>query len=82
MARLLVRYRDAGAIRWGELEGTPPRQPKEVTSVLPLASDAKTTSDILSWLDRAEVGRGPRVEVSADRLLSPVTPDAQILRKV
>jgi 2-keto-4-pentenoate hydratase/2-oxohepta-3-ene-1,7-dioic acid hydratase in catechol pathway len=78
MARLLVRYRDAGAIRWGELEENPPRQPKEVASVLPLVPDAKTTSDILSWLDQADVRRGPRVRVSADQLLSPVTPDAQI----
>ena len=46
MARLLVRYRDAGAIRWGELEGTPPRQPNEVASVLPLASDAKTSGEL------------------------------------
>jgi 2-keto-4-pentenoate hydratase/2-oxohepta-3-ene-1,7-dioic acid hydratase in catechol pathway len=78
MARLLVRYRDAGAIRWGELEGNPPRQPKEVASVLPLASDAKTTSDIITSLDQGDVRRGTRVEVSAEQLLSPVTTDAQI----
>ena len=78
MARLLVRYRDAGAIRWGQLEGNPPRQPNEVASVLPLASDAKTTSDIITSLDQADVRRGTRVEVSAEQLLSPVTTDAQI----
>ena len=60
MARLLVRYRDAGAIRWGELEGNPPRQPNEIASVLPLASDAKTTSDIITALDQADVRRGTR----------------------
>ena len=51
---------------------------EEVASVLPLASDAKTTSDIISSLDQADVRRGPRVEVSAEQLLSPVTTDAQI----
>ena len=39
MGRLLVRYRDTDAIRWGELEGSAPRQPNEAVSVLPLAFD-------------------------------------------
>ena len=83
MARLLVRYRDAGAIFDGAnwRESAPPTK-NEVASVLPSASDAKTTSDIgVTSLDQADVRRGTRVEVFAEQLLSPVTTDAQILRK-
>jgi 2-keto-4-pentenoate hydratase/2-oxohepta-3-ene-1,7-dioic acid hydratase in catechol pathway len=78
MGRLLVRYRNTDAIRWGELEGHAPRQPNEIVSVLPLTVHADTTSDIISALDQTHVRREPKIEVSADQLLSPVTNDAQI----
>jgi hypothetical protein len=81
MGRLLVRYQDTDAIRWGELEGHAPRQPSENVSVLPLAVHADTTSEIISAVDQTDLRREPRIEVSADQLLSPVTNDAQFLRK-
>jgi hypothetical protein len=52
MGRLLVRYRDTAAIRWGELEGHAPRQPNEIVSVLPLAVHADTTSEIISAVEQ------------------------------
>jgi 2-keto-4-pentenoate hydratase/2-oxohepta-3-ene-1,7-dioic acid hydratase in catechol pathway len=78
MGRLLVRYRDTDAIRWGELEGNAPRQPNEVISVLPLACHASATSEVILALDQTDVKREPGIEVLANQLLSPVTNDAQI----
>jgi len=78
MGRLIVRYRDGDRIRWGELTGEPPSHPEDVVSVAPLSVVAETTAGLISALDDPLVAIEPETKLLANRLLSPVTPDACI----
>ncbi len=78
MGRLIVRYRDGEQVRWGELDGEPPVQPDDIVNVLPLAIEAATTADFIAAVDLAARPTGSAVQISADQLLSPITPDASI----
>ena len=78
MSRLIVRFVDDGAPRWGEIDDAPPTRPDDVLQVRTLAPGARTTSDLIAALKEQPAGAGAKLEVRADQLLSPVTSDAQI----
>jgi 2-keto-4-pentenoate hydratase/2-oxohepta-3-ene-1,7-dioic acid hydratase in catechol pathway len=78
LGRLIVRYRQAEVVRWGELEGPPPTAADARIQVRPLAVEAHTTAELIATLADRQVGAGPAVEVLAGDLLSPVTADAQL----
>ena len=78
MGRLIVRYRDGDRIRWGELTGEPPSRPEDVVTVTPLSVVAETTAGLISALEDPVVAVESETRIPANRLLSPVTPDASI----
>ncbi len=79
MSRLIVRYREGSALRWGDLDGAAPRSPDDALTVRPLSIDADTTAAFLSQLSAGSVEHGATVSISASHLLSPVTPDAALV---
>jgi 2-keto-4-pentenoate hydratase/2-oxohepta-3-ene-1,7-dioic acid hydratase in catechol pathway len=80
MARLVVRYREEGAVRWGYVEGDPPTHATDAVEIRPIDTHAATTADLIAALDAVPpaVTTGPSVRIMAKRLLSPVTTDATI----
>src|SRR5438105_892440 len=80
MSRLIVRYREGSAARWGELAGAAPRSPQDAMTVKPLSTGADTTAAFLLLMGaNAVVAEGTDVSVEASQLLSPVTPDASLV---
>jgi len=80
MSRLIVRYADHGAPRWGELVGPAPQRPNDGVELVPLAVPATTTAEFL--LHAASLGPAegqPAITIQAAALLSPVTPDAALI---
>jgi 2-keto-4-pentenoate hydratase/2-oxohepta-3-ene-1,7-dioic acid hydratase in catechol pathway len=78
MARSIVRFTSGGAIRWGRLTQLPPNHATDTVTVAPLAVAAVTTSELLQVL-RQDVREEADCPVSAQSLLSPITPDAQLI---
>src|SRR5438445_12317380 len=79
MSRLIVRYRDGRAVRWGDLAGAAPRWPEDAVTVRPLSIGADTTAAFLSQTGAISAVHGPSVLIKASQLLSPVTPDASLV---
>ena len=79
MSRLIVRYREGNAVRWGDLDGAAPRSPDDAVTVRPLSIDADMTAVFLSQLGVGSVAHGAAVSIRASHLLSPVTPDASLV---
>ena len=79
MAKMIVRYASDGAPKWGFLAGPPPLAATDQVAVRPLDTDAATTSALIEHLDKGSFGEASPVTLTADRLLSPVTPDGKIL---
>jgi len=78
MSRMIARYGDDGAVRWGELVGAAPHAATDDVALRPLLLQADTTASLLTQIG-APVERGPKVSVKASRLMSPVTPDAALV---
>jgi len=78
MGKLVVRYRDGDALRWGLLEGDAPTAPEDRLTVRPLLSGAATTSALIDALEAGDVDSQEAVSISAAGLLSPITGDASI----
>ncbi|MDJ0789337.1 MAG: fumarylacetoacetate hydrolase family protein [Myxococcota bacterium] len=73
MATNVVRYRNAGSIGWGRLEGD---------QVLPIPGDFETTRDFMlegAGAARDGVAGGPPVATSEVEILCPITRDRQFL---
>jgi 2-keto-4-pentenoate hydratase/2-oxohepta-3-ene-1,7-dioic acid hydratase in catechol pathway len=79
MSRLIVRYQDAAAVRWGELEGAAPLSADDVVTIRPLSAGADTTAAFLTQIGAGSVARGPAALIGASQLLTPVTPDASLV---
>jgi 2-keto-4-pentenoate hydratase/2-oxohepta-3-ene-1,7-dioic acid hydratase in catechol pathway len=78
LGKLIVRYTDGAAVRWGLLEGEAPAAPEDNIRVRPLAVDAVTTAELIEALEAGHGGVEDVAEISARSLLSPVTDDATI----
>lgn len=78
MAQLIVRYRHGTAVRWGTLVGAAPVTATDLVTITPLVVDAETTSAFLAAVAGEAIDTEPAIELRADRLLSPVTPDGSI----
>ena len=79
MSRLIVRYREGSAVRWGDLDGFAPQSPDDAVTVKPLSIDADTTATFLSQMGANSVAHQPPEPIKASQLLSPVTPNASLV---
>src|SRR5882757_3055623 len=81
MAMLIVRYRDGNKPAWGRLTAEAPRSPRETLELRKLPIEAQTTAGLISALaDHPQLGEtGTPGHIPASQLLSPVTPDAQLI---
>ncbi len=78
MGRMVVRFRDGGVVRWGQLTSRAPTRPEDVLGVTPFAADMSTTAEVIAAADRGALMTEPEIRISAAQLLSPVTLDATI----
>ena len=78
MSRMIVRYGDDGAVRWGEVTGAAPHAAHDDVTLRPLLLHAQTTASLLDQIG-APAERGAEVSIKASRLMSPVTPDAALI---
>jgi 2-keto-4-pentenoate hydratase/2-oxohepta-3-ene-1,7-dioic acid hydratase in catechol pathway len=78
MARPIVRFSTGNITQWGILVGAPPTTPEDSVTVAPLALEAATTAELLANLPD-HWPTGPALRITAERLLSPITSDAQIV---
>jgi len=79
VSKLIVRYSEGKAVRWGELVNASPRSADEEVTVKPLSISAETTAAFLSQRAGESVGRTTSKSIRASQLISPVTPDASLV---
>ena len=77
--RLLIRFLDGTAPRWGELVGKAPCVADDSVDVVPFDTAATTTAELLAALDRDAVKPLAHVQIAAGKMLSPITPDAALV---
>jgi 2-keto-4-pentenoate hydratase/2-oxohepta-3-ene-1,7-dioic acid hydratase in catechol pathway len=77
--RLLIRFLDGTAPRWGELVGKAPCVADDPVDVVPFDTAATTTAELLAALDRDAVKPLAHVQIAAGKMLSPITPDAALV---
>jgi len=77
----IARFRDGTNTRWGRLLGQAPLEASDVVELQPLEVEALTTRELLVAVEGQAtlLSGGPTLRVSAAQLLSPVTPDAQLI---
>lgn len=78
MGELIVRYRGGDRSRWGRLIGAAPVDATDIVALAPLIVEAETTSAFLAAQSGGVLEAEPAMEIKADQLLSPVTPDGSI----
>ncbi len=80
MGSMIVRYRDADAVRWGRLEGPAPIHASDLVTVDPLAIQATTTGEVISAFESGALRTtSAGAKIKASTILSPVTNDATLL---
>jgi 2-keto-4-pentenoate hydratase/2-oxohepta-3-ene-1,7-dioic acid hydratase in catechol pathway len=77
--RLLTRFLDGAAPRWGELVGKAPCVAGDLVDVAPLDIAASTTAELLTALDRNAVKPLAHTQIAARDMLSPITSDAALV---
>ena len=79
MSRLIVRYADNGAVRWGELLGPAPQSADDAVRLVPLAVQCETTVEFLAQASGlGSTDESHAVTIKAAALLSPVTSGAAL----
>jgi 2-keto-4-pentenoate hydratase/2-oxohepta-3-ene-1,7-dioic acid hydratase in catechol pathway len=80
MSRLIVRYKDNGLLRWGELLGPAPQTAGDPVRLIALPVQCATTAEFLAQAPGLGApDEGQAVTVQAAALVSPVTSDAALV---
>ena len=78
MAKVVVRFRQGESVRWGELQGDAPSAASDRVTVAPLATEAQSTSDLITAFEAEVLKAGASIELRASDLLSPITDEAAL----